>query len=337
MPQLRQSIITGEWVVFAPERAKRPSDYISIATERKQKREDCNFCIDSPKSEYPKRLKNFDKNTTFILGNKFPAFVEDAEACNSKMYKVEDDFYKLKMSLGGHNLVVIKDHDQSLPKFTTEIWHDLFNSFKEQYKYFEDLCNVDYIMPIYNHGPESGASIEHPHAQIFASSIIPNIVHRELTHTANYYSDNKTCPFCDMVKHELEQNTRLLFQNDDFAAFTFYAARFPFEVWILPKHHESHFTAITSGQMENLVKICRQVFNRLDVVLNDPPVNFFLHSAPCDQKKKDLPNFHWHLEIAPRLSNYGGYEMGSGVIIDIINPEAAADYLRLGQQKKAKS
>jgi len=336
LPQLRQNIITGEWVVFAPERAKRPSDYISSTREKKQKSEDCPFCIDSKKNEYETRFKNCDKSNTYVLPNKFPAFVEDPDACTIKPYKVEEGFYKLKMSLGGHDVVVVKDHEQSLPKFTPEIWRDIFETFKDRYKYFESLCNVEYVMPIYNHGPEAAASIEHPHAQIFASSIVPNIIHRELSHTATYFSENKSCPFCDLAAHEVDQNTRLLFQNDDFVAFTFYAARFPFEIWIMPKRHESHFADIKDEELGNLIKICRQVFNRLDVVLNDPPLNFFVHSSPCDEAEKNLDYYHWHLEVAPRLSNYGGFEMGSGVIIDIINPESAADYLRLGQEKKTK-
>jgi len=333
VPQLRQNIITGEWVVFAPERAKRPSDYISISSEKKQDKKNCPFCLDSTNSEYENRLKGFDGEFAYVLTNKFPAFIEDNSVCNPKALKIEDDFFEQKASLGGHDVVAMRDHEIDMPKFSIEMWTDLFQVIKKRYNYFEDICNVEYVMPIYNHGPEAAASIEHPHAQIFASSIIPNTISKELLHTAKYHHDKKTCAFCDLVKHELEQNTRVLFENEDFVAFNFYAARFPFETWILPKDHQSHFTHTSGKQLENFSKICQQVFNRLDVVLNDPPVNFFIHSAPAKEKDK-MAHFHWHMEIAPRLANYGGYEMGSGVIIDIIPPESAADYLRLGQKVK---
>ena len=333
MPQLRQNIITGEWVVFAPERAKRPSDYISVTTERKQKKETCPFCIDTKKSEFERRFKEYDEPTTYVIQNKFPAFVENPETI-SKVYKIEEKFYSLKPSVGGHDIVVVKDHMQSLPKFTGEIWKDIFTTFKKRYEYFEGIENVEYVMPIYNHGPEAAASIEHPHAQIFASAIVPNTVSRELTHTAGYHEDHKSCAFCDLIAHEKEQNTRMLFENDNFIAFTFYAARFPFETWIMPKAHQSRFASMSAdGKFDDLTKICRQVFNRLDIVLNDPPLNFFIHSAPVDGEK-ELDYYHWHLEVAPRLALYGGYELGSGVIIDIIPPESAADYLRLGQVVK---
>jgi len=332
MPQLRQNIITGEWVVFAPERAKRPTDYITVTTERKQKKDDCPFCVDSKKSEYDKRLKEYDTNFTYTLPNKFPAFVERPELYSPKIYNIEDEFYKMKLALGGHDVVVVKDHDQALNKFTPAIWEDLIGVFKKRYKYFGKIPNVEYIMPIYNHGPEAAASIEHPHAQIFASAIVPNIVAREVRHTAQYYSENKKCAFCDLIEHEKEQNTRILFENSDFIAFTFYAARFPFEVWILPKRHKAYFDEITPQEIVSLAKICNQVFTRFDETLNDPPLNFFIHSGPVAEKYDDLSYYHWHLEIAPRLAIYGGYELGSGMVIDIITPEAAADYLRLGKK-----
>ena len=333
MPQLRQNIITGEWVVFAPERAKRPTDYISIATQRKQKKSDCPFCIDSNKSEFPKKLEGLEKKTTYVLTNKFPAFVEEPDLENAKLYKIEDEFYNMKIALGGHDVVVVKDHDQDLAKFTGEIWADLIETFIKRYNYFDKIDNVEYVMPIYNHGPQAAASIEHPHAQIFASSVVPNIVSTELSHTAKYFTDHKSCPFCDMISHEKEQNTRVIFEDDDFIALAFYAARFPFEVWVLPKKHQSHFTDLTDQATASLSQMMKKVFGRLNETLNDPPLNFFIHSAPVKKdQKEELPNYHWRIEITPRLSIYGGYELGAGMVIDIITPEQAAEYLRLGQK-----
>ena len=212
---------------------------------------------------------------------------------------------------------------QTYHKKSQSLWHIFTN--------FEKICNVEYVMPIYNHGPEAAASIEHPHAQIFSSAIVPNIVARELTHTAAYHSEHKKCAFCDMIEHEKMQNTRVLFENDHFIAFNFYAARFPFETWIIPKKHQSHITDLNEVTIADLTQICRDTFGRLNEVLNDPPLNFFIHSAPVDGHE-DLPYYHWHMEIAPRLAMYGGFEMGSGVVIDIISPEQAADYLRLGKK-----
>jgi UDPglucose--hexose-1-phosphate uridylyltransferase len=239
----------------------------------------------------------------------------------------------MRLALGGHDVVVVRDHDQKLPLFTNGIWQDLLQTFKDRYLYFSKIENVQYVMPIYNHGPEAAASIEHPHAQIFASSVVPNIAARELSYTKSYFDENHSCAFCDLIEHEKKQNTRVLFENDDFICFTFYAARFPFESWILPKHHQSHFEKITASEITKLSEICQKTFSRYRDVLNDPPLNFYIHSAPATGER-ELNHYHYHMEIAPRLSNYGGYELGSGVIIDMIAPEQAAEYLRAGTAKK---
>ena len=328
MPQLRQNIITGEWVVFAPERAKRPSDYIYAGHKTKQGKSDCPFCEQNGGS-FDNRIIQFDKDTTYLSPNKFPAFIEDPDGKAGKLFKIEDEFYRMKLSLGGHDVVVVRDHDQQLPQFTGKIWQDLFETFKDRYLYYGKIENVQYVMPITNHGPEAAASLDHPHAQIFASSIVPNIAARELSYTKQYFEENHSCPFCDLIEHEKKQNTRVLFENDDFICFTFYAARFPFETWILPKRHQSRFEKATAGEIDKLSKICREIFSRYYDVLGNPPLNFFIHSAPLHEK--ELKHYHWHLEITPRLSNYGGFEIGSGVIIDIIAPEQAAEYLRLGR------
>lgn len=332
MPQLRQNIITGEWVVFAPERAKRPTDYVSVTTEKKQKKSDCPFCIDSPVSAFDNREKEFVFDDTYLIKNKYPVFIEEPEVKNAKLYSLEDDFYKMRLALGGHDVVVCRDHDTDLADFPKQTWVDIFSTIKKRGEYFAKLTNIEYVMPIYNHGPAAAASIEHPHAQIFASTIVPNLVSRELSHSASYYSAEKSCVFCDLIKHEKRQNTRVLFENEDFLVFNFYAAKFPFETWIIPKFHQSSFFEIKPAQIESLTEICQKVFKRFHHTLNDPDLNFFIHSNPI--KEPESPSYHWHMEITPRLTVYGGYELGSGMVIDIIAPEQAAEFLRIAKKDK---
>lgn len=329
VPQLRQNIITGEWVVIAPERAKRPSDYITADTVKYQSKTDCVFCIEN-NVVYKDSIKKYEKNHTYVIPNKFPVFVED-NTCEPRSYKVEDDFYRARPSTGGHDVVVVKDHNTDLPKFTKAIWLDLLKTFKERYLYFDKEKNVVYTMPIYNHGREAGASIEHPHAQIFASNIIPNIISQELHHTEKYLEHNGTCVFCDLIKHEKEFSNRVLFENDDFIAFAFYAARFPFETWILPKNHQSRFENELDAKLGNLAEILMNIFSTMDKTLNDPPINFLFHNLPNTVSETDY--YHWHIEIAPRITGYGGYEMGTNTIIDVYSPEKAAEYLKKNKPK----
>ncbi len=331
VPELRQNIITGDWVVIAPERAKRPSDFITSDTIKTQNKGTCPFCID--KSEYKRRIKRFDTKNIWVIENKYPAFIEVAAKDIIRSYKVENDFYRARPSTGGHDVVVIKDHDIDMPKFTRQIWYELLLTFSARYKYFDENCNVAYTMPIYNHNQAAGASIEHPHAQIFASNIIPNLISKEVHHTEKYFEHNGSCAFCDLIKHEQKFKKRIIFENSNFIAFTFYAARFPFEIWILPKNHASKFENETKSLYLSLSECLIDVFGKLDSTLNDPPVNFFFHTTPNTITNSDY--YHWHIEIAPRVTGYGGYEMGSGNVINVVSPEQTAYYLK-DKTKKTK-
>ena len=325
MPQLRQNIITRDWVVIAPERAKRPSDFVSDRTRVKHDiDEEDVFALDS--NSYRTRYSDFETSRVYIMPNKFPAFIESHADISPRSHKVEDGFYRVRPAVGGHDVVVIKDAETSVPDFDLETWHDLFLAFQWRYDHFVKEDRDIYVMPIYNHRPEAAASIWHPHAQIFCSPVIPNIVAKELHHAQKYYELQGASPFADMLNHELEEKIRIIAENKDFVAFTFFAARFPFEIWILPREHRSSFAAVPKSELQNLSRICVEVFGRLDKVLHDPPLNFYIHSAPASCG--DAAYYSWHFEIGPRLSNYGGFELGAGMVIDIVSPEKAAMYLK---------
>ncbi|MEK7184053.1 MAG: HIT domain-containing protein [Patescibacteria group bacterium] len=323
MPQLRQNFITGEWVVIAPERAKRPSEYHISAEPPEDGNETCRFCIDG--AEHEKQVADFETNEVYVLPNKYPAFLEDPTACSPRSFGVEDDFYTARPSTGGHDLVVVKDHSVSLPTFSEQIWTSLLEVTRKRIEYFYSVCNVVSAVPIYNHRRAAGASVKHPHAQIFAANVVPNMLTRELHHTERFYEQRGTCAFCDMVVHERKQGVRVLYDRDGFIAFTFYAARFPYEIWILPTQHQSNYERISSEQVRQLGQVMKEVVGRLNDLVRDPPLNYFIHTLPSTVQES--ASYHWHVEIAPRLATYGGFEMGSGMIIDVMSPEVAASSL----------
>lgn len=331
MPQLRQNVITGEWVVIAPERAKRPSDFIqpkgSVRTDVK---DECVFCAHGLVYK-TQNLREYESAQTYVVRNKFPAFVEDETMCEVRTMPTEHHFYRMRPSVGGHDVVVVKEHDQNLPTFSQQIWEALLQTFVRRISYFHETCNVEYAMPIYNHKPAAGASVFHPHAQIMASNIIPNYVMKEIHGAERYYEHEGTCVFCDLNAHELAQKTRVIFVNNNFIAYTFYAARFPFEVWVLPRAHQSKFESISASERRSLGECMRAVTALLDKTLHDPALNFFIHSTPNTITAADP--FHWHIELTPRITQYGGYELGSGVVIDVVSPEKAAGFLREHNRK----
>ncbi|MEK7548422.1 MAG: HIT domain-containing protein, partial [Patescibacteria group bacterium] len=187
-------------------------------------------------------------------------------------------------------------------------------------------CHARYTMLIYNQGQPSGASIYHPHAQLFSSNIVPDRILLELDGAKKYFDQRQRCVFCQLLLQEKEAEIRVICESDQFIAFTFYAARSPFEIWVLPKEHGASFASITPAQIKNLATALGHVFGLLDQTLDQPALNFFIHDRPTNSDQFD--SYHWHIEIFPRLSLYGGYELGGGTIIDIMSPEDAAKYLR---------
>lgn len=322
MPQLRQNIISGEWVVIAPERAKRPNDFVVAADSAPHDPTTCPFCPNTEAHQH--RLEGADTAHTFTIPNKFPAFVTEGHH-EVRSYLPEGELYQAKPAVGAHEVIIINETDR-LPTLPPEVLTDLFLAIQNRYKIHHDDPAIAYVMAIYNHGQAAGASISHPHAQLFASSIVPNHILKEKHGSEHYYELNGSCVYCDMITHEQTEKVRILAENDDFLMFNFFAARFPFEIWILPKTHQSNFESLPSAGLANLGAILHEGLTMLDTTLKDPALNFYIHSLPTTSDSADY--YHWHLEIAPRVATYGGYEMGSGVIIDVVSPEKATQFLK---------
>lgn len=322
MDKLRQNIVTGEWVVISPERSKRPEDYVfASAPKSKVLPMDCPFCLDN-NSAYQFSIKEAETKNIYVIPNKYPAFVKD-----DTIIEEGDDLYEDCKSIGGHEVVILKNHQQDIFSDGKETFNELIDVYKKRYLHFAGDPAVQYTMIIHNHGPEAGASIEHPHSQIFASAILPSYIDKEITGSKKYYEENQRCVFCDIAQNELKSQRRLIYENDDFIVFTFFAARFPFEFWIMSKKHSSKFEEISAKSQDLLADALHKGLDKLNKSLNFPPFNFWIHTLP--HRMDDLKeSYHWHLEVAPRVSKFGGYELGSGVVIDVVSPEVAAQFLK---------
>ena len=262
----------------------------------------------------------------YVVENRFPAFIEDESKKSIRSFYPEEGFYRARASVGDHEVVVIKNHDTSLLKLSKPLMTELLEVIQERYLWIKENEKVASIIPIYNHGAEAGASINHPHAQIFASGIVTNEIGREIEGADKYYGVNGACVYCDIINHEIKEKSRVVFENDDYIAFNFYAPKFPFETWVLPKKHESQFEKASKNSLKECAAVLTEVLGMIDRTLQDPPVNLFIHTLPTINDNSE--SYHWHIEIAPRVSRYGGYELSSGVIINTMPPEEATGFLR---------
>ncbi|MEI6039833.1 MAG: galactose-1-phosphate uridylyltransferase [Candidatus Berkelbacteria bacterium] len=321
MPKLRQNIITGDWVVISPERSKRPEDYVTAASPKRGLPSECPFCVEN-KQAYETSIKDAETENTYTITNKYPAFVKEDSVISEG-----DGFYQDTKSIGAHEVIIIKGHDQEIYGDGVAIMDELLGVYKQRYLHYDEDPVNEYTMIIHNNGPEAGASIDHPHSQLFTSAIMPSYVQKELDGAKTYFDLNQKCVFCEMVKMEKENGHRVVYENDEFLVFTFFASRFPFEMWVLPKKHASNFEKISAETQKQLAQALHEAIGKLNKALNFPPFNYWLHTLP-HHSENNHESYHWHIEIAPRVSKFGGYELGSGVVIDVVAPEAAAGFLK---------
>ncbi len=177
-----------------------------------------------------------------------------------------------------------------------------------------------------NHGTAAGASLDHPHSQLIATPVVPITVAEEMKGAKKHYRVKERCVFCDIVRQELKERERLVYENGGFVAIEPYAPKFPFETWVLPRHHRARFEHTSDEDFALLANALKTALHKLNVALDDPPYNFILHTTPFGED--DPPHYHWHIEIMPTLIQVAGFEWGSGFYINPTPPEDAARFLR---------
>ena len=331
--ELRFDLVSKDWVIIATGRGKRPERF----KEEKRKeikipKKICPFC-NIETQEKPVLIYSHNKKvplekgiikdwTMIVIPNKFPVFLP-AEKIKRKR---EGKFYQTMNAAGFCELVVTRDHEKHFPHFEIPQIKEVFDVYQERYLDLMKKPLVNYVLIFHNHGKEAGASQSHPHSQIVTTPLVDIDLHKALLNSERYFKKNKKCIYCEMNDWERRIQKRLVFENKDFLAICPFASKAAFEVIISPKFHSPYFEKIDDRQKYQLAQIFQRVMKKLYKALNDPPYNFYLHTAPCD--KKDYPYYHWHWTILPKTSIPAGFEIGTRIEISTIEPEKAAEYLR---------
>jgi UDPglucose--hexose-1-phosphate uridylyltransferase len=328
MPELRKDPVTSRWVIIATERGKRPSDFgIDPPTSHPGF---CPFCPGNEDKTPPEVLAyrtngeapNGAGWKVRVVPNKFPALQIEGE-----LNRQGDGMYDNMTGIGAHEIIVeTPQHGETMGSMSELQIEDVLWAFHDRVLDLKKDPRFRYILIFKNHGRAAGASLEHPHSQLIATPIVPKRVQEELDGAKLYYNYKERCVFCDIVRQELTQGVRAICENDDFVAVAPYAARFPFETWILPKAHAPFYEDAQKHEYVNLSKILRNLILRIEKVLSCPPFNLIIHTTPL--RETDGRYYHWHLELMPKLTQVAGFEWGSGFYINPTPPEEAARYLR---------
>ena len=329
MDQLRRDAVVGRWVIVDTDKPRLPKEFEIEPPEKKAKRP-CPFCYGHENLTPPEIQAHREGATqpnspgwsTRVVPNKFPAL------------KIEGDLnrqgvgmFDVSNGVGAHEVIIeTPDHSKSLADLLDHEVEKVIWSYRDRSVDLRGDKRFRYIMIFKNHGYSAGASLSHSHSQLIALPMVPKNVKEELMGSKTYYEYRERCIFCDMIAQEKEENERLICENSRFLVFSPFASRFPFEVWILPKEHHSDFSFIRTEDVIDLARILKQVLLRIKHVLGDPPYNFIIHTSPIEQSERE--DYHWHIEIMPKLMRIAGFEWGSGFYINPTPPEIAAKYLR---------
>lgn len=326
MSQFRQDPVSKDWIIISTGRKNRPVDFKSSKPERiPSSKETCPF-EDLEKSGNLPIFYAFpdEKNwEVAVIPNKYPAININELCANEGVVGP----YKVVEGVGRHELVITRDHDCNFPGLPDEKLKRLFLTFRERFKYLgNDACS-NYASLFQSYGPTAGGSLYHPHYQILALPIVPPDIRRSLEGSLRYYRENGDCVHCAIIRHELQAGSRIIYEEDGVVAMTPFASRAPYEVRIFPKKHQSRFEETSDETLFSTAKVSAKVLSAIKEALGDPDYNFFLHTSPF-HGKLEYSHYHWHMEIIPKLSLFGGFEWSTGVDINSVDPDEAASIIK---------
>ncbi len=329
MPELRKDPVTGRWVIIATDRAKRPTDFVRDRVQA-HKSGFCPFCAGNESKTPPEILayrsdgspKNAPGWTLRVVPNKFPAL-----GIEGSLDRQGEGLYDKMNGIGAHEVIIeTPEHELTLATLPVRRVEDVLWACLDRILDLKKDRRFKYMLIFKNHGDAAGASLEHGHSQLIALPVVPVRVREEVNGAREYYTFKERCIFCDIIRQEADNGIRVIAENSAFIVLSPYAPRFPFEMWIIPKTHQSVFEQSRKPEFEQLAPILKDMLMRLDKVLDFPAYNFIVHTSPVSESTEDY--YHWHLEIMPKLTKVAGFEWGTGFYINPTPPEESAKFLR---------
>jgi UDPglucose--hexose-1-phosphate uridylyltransferase len=331
MHELRKDILLGRWVEVLSD-SLSPSDY-DIPANTSPVEDSCALC--------PGREQEIPREIASIRMPGSNLWSVRAIPSLKPMFQIEGDLgrrgvgiYDRMNNIGANEILIESPEHHTRPE-------DMgFDQMVRVIRLYRDRCadlekdsRLRYILIYKDSGKQAGGTLSHPVSFLMATPVIPKTVKDELDNAKQYFAYKERCVFCDIINEELRVGERVILESRCFIAFCPYAAQFPFEVWIVPKRHSCAFHEILPEETEDMGHILMSVLKKLRKIFHDPPFNYFIHTAPNMVPRRNHwhtlgEDYHWHLEIMPRLITTSGFEWGSGFYILPTSPENASKYLR---------
>ncbi|MBD3335684.1 MAG: DUF4921 family protein [Candidatus Eisenbacteria bacterium] len=328
MPEFRQNLATREWVIIAHERRLRPEDFKPPLRGPREpiphRRADCPFCPGNESETPPEILRRPGPEgwSLRVVPNKYAALDgnDEPRRRHQGRFRRAGGYGVAEVIIESprHDLFAAAMHDEEITR--------VVEAYIERAAAVERISGINLVTLFRNFGPLAGTSLEHPHSQLIATPIVPPHVRDPLQKALDYYDNEGTCVFCDILAEELAQEARIIEANEHFVAFCPFASRSPYEVRIYPRRHNASLTMVRSGEARAFARILRRTLARLRTCLAAPNYNYLVRSAPVGDE--DARHYHWYTLIIPKVTTPAGFEIGTGIYINVVPPEDAAAHLR---------
>jgi len=331
MSELRQDPTTKEWVLLAPERAKRPQQGPKKRHTDQLPSWDasCPFCTgnEAQTPEEVFRLPISSEASAWdvrVVPNRFAALSPDGDVT-----RIEEGRFLRKMNGYGIHEVIIENpsHNTQIALMTYEHVEKIVIAYQQRYNDLKKNRQIRFINIFKNHGWAAGTSLIHPHSQLVATPIMAPYYHRKFDVAHDYYSDMGRCLYCDLITWDLENaRNRIVAETKEFIVVHPYASHVPYETWIIPKMHCASFGLFPATHITELSMVIKDTLFCLYNKLDNPAFNLMIDSTTTEDEYD--PYYHWHIRVIPRLTTIAGFEMGSGIYISTALPEETASSMK---------
>jgi len=329
MPELRKDYILNRYVILATERAKRPTNSVQVHGEATDK----SICPFSPGNHHmlagiTSEIPITKSTSPSVVASALPWLIRvvpnlyaAVSITGNPVVRTDNEFFTFASAYGYHEVIIeTPEHDKEFEDLPVEHITEILRVYQQRMHAYQDQPRIRFVSVFKNRGLIAGASISHSHTQVIAYNAMPTSMEAELERAYDYYIKNDECVFCKILAVE-EKSFRHVYSDSNIVAFTPYASRFPFEIWVFSRRHISSMTELSEEELVAFAGALKKLLQRLDA-LNYPPFNLQIHSAKVDEQ------FHFHIEIAPRLATWAGFEISTETIINTMTPENAASFYR---------
>ena len=325
--EIREDYLLDFKVLIAKNRIKRPQEFASTAAYPKERADDPflpgNEHLTAPEigrvgSESAWQIRWFE--------NRYPLFNPHGTREASKY----NPLLQSEPAVGFHEIIVgTPVKNRQFWDFTPKQIEALLRVYQTEIDRLQDK-GYKFVQVFKNHGVSAGTSIVHEHTQIVALPFVPPRIEEEISAAARYFRSRRRCAYCDVIKEERQAKERIAYENDTFVVICPYASRYNFEAHLYPKIHKSSFKELLPKDFEGLADAMAHVLKRLKKLKLG--FNIEYHYEPMSKAYKEKKSgLHFHVEILPRRQVWGGFELGTSIIVNEVSPEMAAAYYQTGR------